>query len=281
MMGLKVGVAQIACVAGDVSANLAAHLAMIAQARARGVELVVFPELSLTDYLSRPDCATLAMTRDAEMLARIAEAAGPMAVSLGFIERDDQGRVFNAQALLVDGAVAVHRKINLPGYGALREDRVYAKGEALELTPLRGVWRAATLICADSWNPALPWLAALAGANLLILPVASARGAVNGGFDNPRGWDINLAHTAMSYGLPTLFANHSGWRGPFDFWGGSRILDARGRVLVQAGEEPELIVARLDAADGAAARNVLPTMRDSDPALIHRLLGGHLSLSKA
>ena len=111
--------------------------------------------------------------------------------------------------------------------------------------------------------------------------IASARGALDGGFDNPRGWDINLAHTALTYGLPTLFANHCGRRGPFDFWGGSRILDASGRVLAQVGEEPGLIVATLDPADGATARSVLPTIRDSDPALIHRLLGGHLSSTKA
>lgn len=280
MSYLTVAAAQIACHSGDVQANLAGHLAMIEMARSRGVDLLVFPELSLTDYLPAPDCAALAIGRDDALLATLARAAGTMAVSVGFIERDEAGHFFNAQALLQGENLAVHRKLNLPGYGALREDRVYVPGEALTLASLGECWQVATLICADSWNPALPWLTGLAGANLLILPVASARGAVDGGFDNPRGWEINLAHTAMSYGLPTIFANHCGARGGFDFWGGSRILDALGYELARAGEGPELITCVLDAEHGRTARTNLPTIHDSDPALIHRLLGEHLSCLK-
>jgi predicted amidohydrolase len=279
MTRLTVAAAQIACRQGDLGVNLASHLAMIAAARARDVDLLVFPELSLTDYLAAPDCAALGTTLAAPEFAVIAEAAGKMQVSVGFIERDAQGRFFNAQALIAGDRISVHRKLNLPGYGALREDAVYRKGEALELASLRDGVRVATLICADSWNPALPWLVALAGAELLILPVASSRGAVDGGFDNPRGWEINLAHTAMTYGLPTIFANHCGRRAGFDFWGGSRILDASGRELARAGEAPELILAEIDLAGGAAARINLPTIRDSDPALIHRLLGETLALA--
>ncbi|AOO82856.1 nitrilase-related carbon-nitrogen hydrolase [Bosea vaviloviae] len=287
MTRLTVAAAQIACQPADIDVNLASHLAMIEQARRRGVDLLVFPELSLTDYLAQPDCAALALGRDAAPLSLLARAAAPMAVSVGFIEGDAQGRVFNAQALLAGGGIAaVHRKLNLPGYGSLREDQVYDAGEVLLPADLGQGWRAATLICADSWNPALPWLAALAGANLLLVPVASSRGAVAGGFDNPRGWEINLAHTAMTYGLPTIFANHCGQRGGFDFWGGSRILDARGIALAQAGDGPGLIVAEVDFAAGVAARQNLPTIRDSDPVLIHRLLqehllGTHLSCAKA
>lgn len=274
---LRVAAAQIGCRPSDMSANLASHLAAIETARARNVDMLVFPELSLTDYLAAPDCAALGTTCAAPEFAVIAEAAGAMHVSVGFIERDAQGRFFNAQALIAGDRISVHRKLNLPGYGALREDAVYDKGEGLDLVTLNQNWRTATLICADSWNPALPWLAALSGADLLILPVASSRGAVDGGFDNPRGWDINLAHAAMTYGLPTIFANHCGRRDGFDFWGGSRILDAGGRELARAGEEPDLVVAEIDLTEVHAARANLPTIRDSDPALIHRLLGDILT----
>lgn len=282
MSRLIVAAAQIECRPGDVAANLATHLDWIGQARRRGVELLVFPELSLTDYLAAPGCTALAMAADDARLRELAQAAGPMRVSLGFIERGADGRAFNAQALLYEGAVlAVHRKLNLPGYGRLREPEFYTAGTQLGLVSLEAGWRAATLICADSWNPALPWLTALSGANLLILPVASARDVVDGGFDNPRGWDINLAHTAMTYGLPTIFANHCGARRGRDFWGGSRLLDAGGRELARAGTRAELIVAALDFDHGRAARENLPTIRDSDPVCIHRLLGDHLFLSKA
>ena len=188
MSTLKVAVAQIHCEPADLAANLAAHRDAIARARGEGAELLLFPELSLTGYLAAPDCEALALGHDADLLTRLAEAADGIMVSAGFIERGEKGRFFNSQGLFRDGKLlAVHRKLNLPGYGALREDRVYARGNGLASVGLAAGWCAATLICADAWNPALPWLAALGGANLLLLPAASALGAVGDGFDNPRG----------------------------------------------------------------------------------------------
>ncbi|MGX1788164.1 nitrilase-related carbon-nitrogen hydrolase [Bosea sp. NPDC055332] len=282
MSSLKVAVAQIQCEPADLSANLATHLDAIDTARREGVELLLFPELSLTDYLAAPDCEALALRQDAHLLARLAEAADGITVSAGFIERGEQGRFFNSQGLFRDGKLlAIHRKLNLPGYGALREDRVYSRGSDLSSAELASGWRAATLICADAWNPALPWLTALGGANLLLLSAASALAAVGDGFDNPRGWAINLAHSAMTYGLPTLFANHCGRRGGAAFWGGSRILDASGHELARAGEVPELIMAELSQVDGEAARQRLPTARDSDPALVGGLLRRLISNSES
>ena len=116
---MRVAAAQIECRPGDIPANLAAHLAALRDAQAQGAALVVFPELSLTDYLSDPDTEALARPADAEELRAIAAAAGDTAVSLGFIERGSDGRVYNAQALLRRGACRhVHRKVNLPTYGA-------------------------------------------------------------------------------------------------------------------------------------------------------------------
>ena len=276
MADIVVAVAQIECRQGDVDGNLALHLEAVAEARAKRVDLLVFPELSLTDYLSEPDVAVLARTADAPELRRIADAAGPMTVSVGFVERAEDGRAYNAQALLSAGrCLFVHRKLNLPSYGRLQEGRHYAGGDTLASTRWREDWTVATLICADTWNPALPWLAALGGADLLVTPVASSRDAVDD-FDNPAGWDINLRHTALTYGLPIVMANHCGRRGGLSFWGGSRILDPFGREIVRLGGAPGLGVAGLRRADVEAARARLPTIRDADPRLIHGELGRFL-----
>jgi len=273
MSCLTVAAAQIECRPADIAFNVALHEAAIGEARAAGAGLLVFPELSLTDYLAAPDCDWLALTRDALILKNLAERAGPMAVSVGFIERAANGRFFNAQALLWRGRlIDVHRKINLPGYGNLREDKIYAAGDAVSPVRLDDGWQVATLICADAWNPALPWIAALRSANLALVPAASARGAVGGGFDNPRGWTVNLEHTALTYGLPVVFANHCGRRDAADFWGGSRILDSDAREIARAGDTPALILADIDFAGGTSARRRLPTISDSNPALIRNLL---------
>ena len=280
MTRLVLAAAQIACRPGDVAANVATHRSALAEAQARGADLVVFPELSLTDYETQPDIAALARPADAPELRDLAAATGGLVAVVGFIERAPDGAIHNAAAILAEGRIAaIHRKLNLPTYGALVESEHYGPGDALEPvdTP---VGRLATLVCADTWNPALPWLAALAGAGIMAVPIASARGAVDPDFDSRDGWRVNLRHTALTYGLPIVMANHCGRRGALDFWGGSTILDANGRVLAEAGDKPDLVTASVEAEDCAAARARLPTVRDADPALVATLLGARLARSR-
>ena len=280
MSTLTVAAAQIRCVAGDIQANTELHLEAIEAARHRGADLVVFPELSLTDYLSSPDMHELARPIGAKEIASIAAASQGLAISFGMIEQGADGRFYNSQLMFSECELLhAHRKINIPNYGRLQEGKYYSKGSALTVAALPQQWNAATLICADSWSPALPWIAALRGADLLIQPIGSARGVVDGGFDNPTGWDINLRHTAMTYSLPTIMVNHCGTRGGLDFWGGSRILDQTGRELACAGEEPSLLIAELEITDVVRGRHNLPTLRDSDPEFVHQQLGQFLSLT--
>ncbi|MCY1315315.1 (R)-stereoselective amidase [compost metagenome] len=278
MSRLTVAAAQIRCVAGDINANLQLHIEAIESAGERGADLVVFPELSLTDYLSAPDIEVLARSMDADEIGEIAALSDGIDVSFGFIERAPDGQTYNTQALFSKGQlIHQHRKINIPTYGLLQEGRFYKQGTALDLAPLKDEWKAATLICADSWSPALPWLVALYGANLLIQPIGSARGVVDGEYDNPTGWEVNLRHTALTYSLPTIMVNHCGKRAGLDFWGGSRILDQNGSELARAGEDPALLFASFDIEKVDAARRNLPTIRDSAPAFIQAELTKYLA----
>jgi predicted amidohydrolase len=270
MPRLRVAAAQIECKAGDVSANLERHRRALREATTHGADIVVFPELSLTDYQREPDVAGLGMALSAPQFIELARDCAGITAIVGFIEKAD-GEFYNSGAALRDGRVIhVHRKINVPEYGNLCEGRYFAHGKDIGLHTFAD-WRIATLICADTWNPAVPWLAALKGAELLLVPVASALDAITD-FDNPAGWDINLRHTAMTFGLPTVMCNHCGSRGGLRFWGGSRILDQHGDTLALCGGAPQMIVADIDSAAVAATRDRLPTVRDAAPELIAEAL---------
>ncbi len=275
---LRVAAAQLACRDDDLDANLAAHLGRIEEARAAGVDLLLFPELSLTGYAGAVAAWQAGRLPGEPALRRLAEAAGPMAVAVGLPEEGGTGLLHNTQLVLQAGAVIHrHRKLNLPTYGGLEEGKHFTPGCVVE--PFRlGAWSVAVLICADTWNPALPWLAALAGADVLLAPVASAVGAVGAGFDSEAGWDVNLRHTAMTYGLPVIMANHAGDGAARSFWGGSRILGAQGEVLARAGGGASIIKAGLDRAAIRAARRLLPTRRDAAPHLVARELERRLRM---
>lgn len=266
---LKVAVAQIETVLGDVALNLEKHLGAIADARAASVDVLVFPELSLTGYSLGRRAREVAMRADDPVIGAIARAAGPMAVTVGYVESAGDRRPYNAAVTLGGGRIlSNYRKLNLPGYGRLEEPRWFAGGERVEPFDLAGGWRACTLVCADVWNPALVHIAACGGASLLLVPISSSIEAVSEDFDNPRGWRVAVDFYAMMYGLPILMANRIGREGDFRNWGGSRILDPFGRTLAQADDGEALISAELSLADIGKARSLLPTVRDSNPALV-------------
>ena len=269
---MKVAVGQIDTTLGDIEANKQKHLEMIARARGQGVELLVFAELSLTGYSNGHDAVKLAITREDPVLHELAEAAGPMWTTLGFIEEGVAAQLHNSAITLQGGQTRfIHRKLNLASYGHLEEEKHFAEGRYVDTFKLDGTpWQAATMICADLWNPALVHLAAVHGATMLMVPTASAIDAVSGDFSNPDGWRLALEFFAMIYGMPLIMANLATTENGLKFWGGSRILDAHGKVLAQAGEGEELIVGEIDYNQLREARYQLPTVRDSNLDLIQR-----------
>jgi predicted amidohydrolase len=269
---LKVAVAQIETVLGDLDAGFRKHLDVIERARRQGVEVLLFPELSLTGHGSGPEVLKLALRRDDSRILDLARASGEMVTVFGLVEEAIAAQFHNTAIAVQNGElVFLHRKINLATYGELEEGKHFATGRYVETFELGDVWRASILICADLWNPALVNLVAVHGATLLMTPISSAIEAVGVEFDNPGGWDICLRFYGMIYGFPVLMANRVGQEGNLNFWGGSRIIDPFGRTVAEAkGRTEQLVVAELDYGTLRRARYLLPTVRDSNLGLVLR-----------
>jgi len=268
---LTVGAAQIASETSDLDANFAKHYGYIERAASLGVDLLVFPELSLVGHYGAEALLDVVMTRDDPRLIKLSQAAGDMEIIVGFVEEARGAQFYNAAAAFKNGRLRyIHRKINLPSYGRLVETKYYAHGRFVDTHLITEDWILGLLICADLYNPALAHLAFLHGATILTAPISSGREAVGEEFDNPLSWATTIQFYAMMYGAPVVMTNRVGREGDLNFWGGSRILDPFGRVLAQGGLEEELITARLDYADTRKARALLPTVRDSNLALVQR-----------
>ncbi len=269
---LRVAAVQMDVVPGDLNANRDAHLARIAEARRAGVDVLVFPELSLTGYGIAARAWEVAIPLEHPLLSELADAAKGMVVIVGFVEEGYAAQFFNACAVLKDGAVSfVHRKLNLPTYGDMDEGKHFAAGRYVEAFSVGSPWVGACLICSDLWNPGLVHLAALHGATVLFVPTNSSRDPGRGTVAKPDCWDVFLRHYSLIYGLPIVFTNRIGTEGDYEFWGGSRILDPHGQAIAAAsGTEETMLVAELDFAAVKRARFELPTVRDSNLSLIHR-----------
>ena len=263
-----VGVAQIDCRLGDVEANLAEYEHQLREAKGRGVDLLLFPELSLTGYFLKDMVSTVALGPGAAALRRLRELSREtIAFVAGVVEETPEFRFYNA-AMLFDGGELrqVHRKVYLPTYGLFDELRYLARGDRICAFESR-FGRSALLLCEDLWHPSTAYIAAMDRALTLLVPSASPiwgleRGEVP---ENAAYWQRVNAVTAESYGMYLVYANRVGFEDGVGFWGGSEILGPSGEVLARARYyEADMIVAEVNLGAVRRKRIATPMLRDEN-----------------
>ena len=253
---MRIALAQLAGELGNVRANAERARAAVAEAGAGGADLVVFPELYLSGYALGEISHETAYT-SADMSALVALEPDDPATLLGFHERCGD-RTHNSAAFVERGRVLhVHRKLHLVDYAPFDEDRLYAPGHELRAFT-SDCGRVATLICNDSWHPALPFLAVQDGAAVLLVPASSSTELSNVDDD----WAALTRFYARMLQSYVVFVNRVGVEGRFTFWGGSHVVDPRGELVAEAPRSEEAItVADIDLKLVAGERARLPLTR--------------------
>ena len=268
MQPLRVALAQIAPRLGALDDNLARHRDLIAEARAAGAGLVVFPELGLTGYLLQDLAAEVAMAADDPRLASLARAADGLSAVVSFVEESPDHRLVSSGALLEDGAVRhVHRKVFLPTYGLFDERRFFAAGDVIRATPSRLGVGLGISVCEDFWHMATPQLLALDGAQLLVNISASPGrdlAATNEvGLGTASSWRLLMRTYAQLTTSFVVFVNRVGVDESITFWGGSEVIDPAGRPVFSAPLfEEGLFTVDIALEDLRRERLSLPLLRD-------------------
>ncbi|MCY4255943.1 MAG: NAD+ synthase [Gammaproteobacteria bacterium] len=226
---MKIALAQINLLVGDVPGNVARMLAAIDQARAGNAELVAFPELALCGYPPEDLLFHAGLREDmAAGLERIKAASGDIAVVIGY-PHEQGGRWYNAAALLHNGRLLLlHRKNALPNYGVFDERRYFSPGEQAGCAEVRGM-RVGLAVCEDVWGADVPKRLAAGGAQLIL--------AINGSpyeLAKQMRRETLLAERARETGLPLAYVNLVGGQDELVFDGGSCVMDASGQVRMRA-----------------------------------------------
>lgn len=274
-MKVKVGLAQITPKLGDVEANLALHLQQIEKAADQGVELLIFPELSLAGYRLQDLTFSVAIkpTPTDPVFGRLLEASRDLDLVVGFVESDKRQKFHIAAAYLSGGdLVYLHRKVYLPTYGMFDEGRDFAMGNTLQAFDTR-FGRVGILICEDFWHISPPYILWLDGADILILTSASpGRGVATEQKIGSAKWveHINQAYASIFTNF-VVHCNRTGFEDGVNFWGGSTVFDPEGVLIAQGPYyEEALVTARLDLNQIRRTRTRLPLLRDERVALTIR-----------
>jgi len=255
---VRIALAQVDSQHSDLDANARRAREAVADARAGGADLVVFPELQLSGYATQeePDVA-----RSANDAAGIAEDVDAL---IGFTERDG-GQRYNS-AVYVEAGTPLHvqRKIHLVDYPPWNEDSHFAAGESLQAFDTRH-GRTAVVICNDAWQPLLPVLAVQGGAEVLLFPAASSTAMK----DVDEYWGSLTRFYARMLQCYVVFVNRVGTEGDFTFWGGSHVVDPLGEVVAEAPRfEEALLLVDVDLERVAARRRELPLVAALRPELL-------------
>lgn len=276
-MKCKLALSQMNTRLGDVSANLEKHLSIIESARKEKVDLLIFPELSLTGYCLQDLVPTVALRANIQdpVFGELLAASSELDLVVGFVQEDERNRFYIAAAYLSDGRVVhIHRKIYLPTYGLFDEGRFFAPGDSVRAFDTR-FGRMGILICEDFWHASTPYLLWQDGADVMVFTSASPGRGLNSEpqLESARWVDhINRAYASV-YTTFVVHTNRVGYEDGLNFWGGAMVYDPNGAVLARAPQHEEaLLFCEIDLNQLHRTRTRLPLLRDERTALVQREL---------
>jgi predicted amidohydrolase len=276
-MQVKLGLAQIYPKLGDLQANLDKHLTYVDQAAAAAVDLLIFPELSMTGYQVQdlvPEIA-LPASRDDPIFGQLLDASRKLDIVVGFAQVDARRRFFIADAYLSAGAVVhVHQKLYLPTYTMFDEGRYFARGHTVRAFDTC-FGRMGMLICEDFWHLSPPYLLWMDGADVLILNSSSPGHGLDTGAQLSAAHWVEMVNQAYGNLFTTyiVHCNRVGYEDGKVFWGGSSVVDPDGKFLSKGCYFDEtLITQTIDLNQLHRTRARLPLLRDERPGLVQREL---------
>jgi NAD+ synthase (glutamine-hydrolysing) len=226
---LRIALAQINPLVGDINGNVRRMTEAADEAGANGAHVVVFPELSLSGYppedlLLRPGFINNAQAA----LEALAATVKDMVWVVGHPQSDNNG-VHNAASVLANGSiVATYFKQILPNYSVFDEKRYFKAGTEACVIEVNDRKLGLT-ICEDIWDPAPIALARQAGAEIILNMNASP-------FHTNKWTERETAvrERVREQGLPVVYVNQTGGQDELVFDGASFAIDVQGETRHRA-----------------------------------------------
>ena len=240
---LRLAMAQINVVVGDVEGNAQKIAEWIDRARDADADIVTFPELALTGYPPE-DLLLKPQFIDANLnaLDKVVSRTRDIAAIIGFVDRQDD--IFNAAAIAQNGKiVTTYHKIYLPNYGVFDEFRYFQPGSRCPVLQM-GKATIGVSICEDIWYPDGPvFLQALSGGAEVIINISSS--PYHAG--KRRGRERMLGTRASDNTVIVAYNNVVGGQDELVFDGDSLVFDENGEIITRGKQfEEDLIVVDLD-----------------------------------
>ncbi len=269
---MKVALAQTAPRLGDLQYNLKLHQNTAAKAKKENVDLLIFPELSLTGYTLKDLTQDIAIDPQKDSVFDSLKALSDgMSLVFGFVEEGEDGLIYNSSAFLSQGkTLHIHRKVYLPTYGMFEEGKFFAQGKNFRTfsTPFG---KAGMMICYDFLHYGASYLLFAGGSGInIITSAAPGRGITeNQSFATSAMWELMGKTISRFSSTFVLYCNRVGLEDGKVFAGGSFIYNPGGNLIAQASYvDEDFLVADIDLEEIKTFRKKWPYKRDDKPEII-------------
>lgn len=262
MPHLRVALAQVNPIVGDIDQNVELVLSATRDAAERGADVVLFPELVITGFPIEDLAGRLSFIRRSQhavstLAERLAdEELGNVAVIVGHLDSARSAEIdampdrlgvpknapTNSASVLYDGRIAArYNKHHLPNYGVFDEFRNFVPGDVIQIVRVHGI-DLALAICEDIWQDGPSIAARAAGAGLLLVLNGSPYEAAK---------DVDrlplCTQRAQEAGCPLAYVNLVGGQDELVFDGDSLVVDQHGTLLGRTAQfETEILVVDLE-----------------------------------
>ena len=253
---MKLGLMQTEPQAEGVSAALRNLNDTACTASGHACDLLITPEMFLTGYaIGAETVRSAALTLDDPTMQEVSEIAKRWGVGIlvGFPERDGD-TIYNSVRLFdrTGAPVALYRKTHLWG----EIDRAqFSQGAALSEVVEYGGWKIALAICYDIEFPEVARAAAVAGAEVILVPTAAMKPYTSVATQM-------IPTRAEENEIFIAYANYSGFEKGIAYFGHSTVAGPDGKVIASAQEEDTLVLAKLDKEALHERRAAILHMRD-------------------
>lgn len=205
MSVLKAALVVQNCIAGDLGLNLNASLDFIGQAHTQNADIIIFPEMNLTGYISGPDIHTISCRINQEILDPLLTAAKETNTTIltGLAEKDAKKRLYVTHLVIFpDGTYDYYRKIHTSPF----EKSHFLPGNSVKIFATKG-FKFGIQLCYDAHFPELTLSMALGKADVIFIPHASPRGSSK---EKYHSWIRHLRARAYDNGLYIAACNQTG-----------------------------------------------------------------------
>ncbi|MCP4148827.1 MAG: hypothetical protein GY757_13860 [bacterium] len=221
---MKIRAIQFSPTLGNISKNLDFHLKEIDNAIADNIELIIFPELSISGYHMKDILFEITMKPEDEFMLKFKELSRKIDILIGAPLEEPVGIIYNCGLYFSKGELLHnHRKVQLPNFGMFEEQMIFKAGDSFKSFRV-GEFTCGIIICREILFPSIAYLYYLQGVDFLIgISNSPYRGIsdVPDGFPALKLWERLGEVFAINHHQHYVFVNRTGFEDGIGFGGGS------------------------------------------------------------